>query len=455
MLRKQLTTRVMKNNFQAKNINLLSPYEQNLLIHIDDFLYPIMGYKCLGDLHDDLTVEISTLGKKRTYEVEMNDPDPQTGAPRVYRRPVNIDILGEYISRDQTNGPRVILYINTIRGQQPTQTELLIAEVYVHEIMHAYFDTSNGHVYEEKVEEPITEFAMLKFFEAFDQGASSLKVLSSALNNVQAKQNGSIGIKCYGFGYYLFTQMSSTPWRELLYHAKTFNSQCLKEYSTPFIQGTYPFHDESKYAKLLYGLLADSAMIMGSMNIHSKHIRYIHNLEPLAQSILNKINHTVRLGDLVDVKHNKKGEPFNAPVPAILFNALPYHLYITNSQQAIKCPKHSYILSLKSSISPQYTLQYIYACLLSRYLRVYSMLVNYRTWNGLSLEEVRSLPIPIIEHFWPDSKNYQYILDLASKVAGDISQRHQFAGEIENAFKFTSNEINYLKNDLWNAKILI
>jgi len=437
----------VKRNFYAINMNRLLAEERELLCDVDNFLYPIIGYKSLGDLHKDLEVEISDLSKTRPYEFDSIDGFDATGTPRIYKRTKNIELLGEYISRNQINGPRVILYINTIREHaQPNTAELLTAEVYVHEMMHAYFDTSNGHVYEEKVEEPITEFAMLKFFEAFDQSASNPQVLSSALKHVQAKQN-SQGINCYGFGYYLYNQMSSTLWRELLYNAKAFDRQRVYRYSTPFRNGTYPFSEENKYAKLLYSVLTNQSFTSFKYSYQSptSHVRYVP-LDCLEQHIIQIIEHEcIRLSDIATIQRYDRIKPISASLPAIIFYSRERDTrvgYLSQPQQTKDFPVNSYIITAKSPNN----LPYIYACLTCHYIRQYSRLVNYRSWNGISLQEVRDLPIPDLQYYWFDPKDQKQILGLAANVVANNTFQHQFEIEIENALKFDPDEINYLKN---------
>ncbi|MCQ2339936.1 MAG: hypothetical protein MJZ79_04040 [Paludibacteraceae bacterium] len=433
----------MKNDFQAINITLITPFEHNLLIQVDNFLYPIVGYKCLGNLHDELTVEISTSEKKRKYEIELNEPDSMTGESHFYKTTVNYPLLGEYISKNEINGPRVILYINSIRQAQPQQTELLLAEVYVHEMMHAYFDTTPNHTYEEKVEEPIAEYAMLKFFEAFDQGANCLKILTSAVNDVKAKQT-CCGINCYGFGYYLYMKMGDTLWRELLLTAKSYDSRYLKLYVKPFNNGTYPFGIELKHARLLYLTLTNSATLLNQHSLScGKHIRYITNISPTEGNILGKIqSHCIRLHYIADVQRYNRKKPINS-FPFIFFHIETEHrqkniYYVTKHQDIKAIPRNSFVITTKSSIP----LSFLYACLSCHYIYIYNLLVNYRSWYGPTLEEVRDLPILIPDPLQID--NIRDFFDLAEFVVTGHSPQYQFEDEIEDVFQFSRDEIDYI-----------
>ena len=142
----------------------------------------------------------------------------------------------------------------------------LTAIVYVHELMHAYFDMH----YDEKgnyiphphcpvIEEPIAEFGMLRFMEMFDRVDPSRRILEKAISHVKAKKN-SFGVCHYGFGYYLYEDRNNfcTNWVDL------FHMSCLGidefgtamgVYQSLISPITYPSHEylcEQALSKVVY-----------------------------------------------------------------------------------------------------------------------------------------------------------------------------------------------------------
>ena len=161
-----------------------------------------------------------------------------------------VELLGKYT---RVNGkPTIYLMWGTLMHKK--DHENLTAIVYVHELMHAYFDIH----YDEKgnylphphcsvIEEPIAEFGMLRFMEMFDRANPSLGILGKAISHVKAKKN-SFGVCHYGFGYYLYEDRNNfcTNWVDL------FHMSCLgidefgtsmKAYKSLISPITYPSHE--------------------------------------------------------------------------------------------------------------------------------------------------------------------------------------------------------------------
>ena len=161
-----------------------------------------------------------------------------------------VELLGKYT---RVNGkPTIYLMWGTL--MRKNDHENLTAIVYVHELMHAYFDMH----YDEKgnyllhphcsvIEEPIAEFGMLRFMEMFDRVNPSLGILGKAISHVKAKKN-SFGVCHYGFGYYLYEDRNNfcTNWVDL------FHMSCLgidefgtsmKAYKSLISPITYPSHE--------------------------------------------------------------------------------------------------------------------------------------------------------------------------------------------------------------------
>lgn len=161
-----------------------------------------------------------------------------------------VELLGKYT---RVNGkPTIYLMWGTLMHKK--DHENLTAIVYVHELMHAYFDIH----YDEKgnyiphphcpvIEEPIAEFGMLRFMEMFDRVNPSLGILGKAISHVKAKKN-SFGVCHYGFGYYLYEDRNNfcTNWVDL------FHMSCLGidefgtamgAYQSLISPITYPSHE--------------------------------------------------------------------------------------------------------------------------------------------------------------------------------------------------------------------
>lgn len=161
-----------------------------------------------------------------------------------------VELLGKYT---RVNGkPTIYLMWGTLMHKK--DHENLTAIVYVHELMHAYFDMhydAKGnylpHPHCPVIEEPIAEFGMLRFMEMFDRANPSLGILGKAISHVKAKKN-SFGVCHYGFGYYLYEDRKKfcTNWVDL------FHMSCLGidefgtamgAYQSLISPITYPSHE--------------------------------------------------------------------------------------------------------------------------------------------------------------------------------------------------------------------
>lgn len=173
-----------------------------------------------------------------------------------------VELLGKYT---RVNGkPTIYLMWGTL--MRKNDHENLTAIVYVHELMHAYFDmhydeTGNylPHPHCSVIEEPIAEFGMLRFMEMFDRVNPSLGILGKAISHVKAKKN-SFGVCHYGFGYYLYEDRNNfcTNWVDL------FHMSCLGidefgaamgAYQSLISPITYPSHEylcEETLYKVVY-----------------------------------------------------------------------------------------------------------------------------------------------------------------------------------------------------------
>lgn len=163
----------------------------------------------------------------------------------------NITVLGEY---DQTN-KRVILYYDSIKQAANPKGDkdkfrCLFAVVYVHEMMHAYLDTSSNTIKE--IEEPIVESAMLEFFQNYDKG-----IFEFAKQHVEEKQF-ELGLTYYGFGYYVFKDANNFNWLADYRNAKNSlvkTDHNVATYLDYWKTGVYPDDKEKECLEALYKAL--------------------------------------------------------------------------------------------------------------------------------------------------------------------------------------------------------
>lgn len=159
----------------------------------------------------------------------------------------NVVVCGEYYPVPD----QVKLYYNSISSEEH------LAVVYVHEMIHAYFrqnvieDGDNDWI--KKIEEPIVESAMLRFFEFFDNG----RLLGFAKKHVQRKQY-SLDIAFYGFGLYLYNNANVNDYVKQYKRVKSKLLKTLPEvisYLEYWGLGVYPFGREQECLEALYNAL--------------------------------------------------------------------------------------------------------------------------------------------------------------------------------------------------------
>lgn len=174
-----------------------------------------------------------------------------------------IDLLGYYTRNGRNGEPEIVLLMETLENQPNKKNA--IATTLIHEMFHAYYD----HDLNKKenilpyVEEPLTEYAMLKFVDMLynEDKKKYSKLFEYAKKKVRQKQY-SLGIAHYGFGYYLWEYEqkygASINWIKAFRNAKykiAESQQEYKNYAAAFERGIYPFWDEYRQMKLLQVLL--------------------------------------------------------------------------------------------------------------------------------------------------------------------------------------------------------
>lgn len=159
--------------------------------------------------------------------------------------------LGLYIRKTIDARPKVVLYTKAIqKAAKPEEADKLLQIVYVHEMMHAFYDHDHSlpNKYIPYIEEPLTEYAMLKFMKTYQSG----NLEQDAIKHVKEKQT-TPAICFYGFGTYLHEEPFTTrfnpgfnwiaAYRETKYQLNESDEQ-VKTYEEGFRLGCYPWEEE-------------------------------------------------------------------------------------------------------------------------------------------------------------------------------------------------------------------
>ncbi len=176
--------------------------------------------------------------------------------------------LGQFIppKRDGLDKPKVVIYYKNIESfceKNYSERWKVMAGVFVHEMFHAwnYFNAGgNGSVL--AIDEPMVEFETLYFLkelEAFTHSQSHPlhdeveRVSRDRLYRVQKKQQKIGDVAAYGFGYYLFKNMSDDDPRKWV---ETYSKKSAKiQEKNPHVENAkkalipvYPFLPEDEAA---------------------------------------------------------------------------------------------------------------------------------------------------------------------------------------------------------------
>jgi hypothetical protein len=214
------------------NANLSKDEEDDIKSLLEDLLYNALKKCDIFSIKDKLgkNVELSEkrktyleLFKERGFDPKKDETDQELQAIRV---------LGEY--KDGI----IILYINNIKdcaneqkapgiNREPYLT--VTRYVYLHELMHAFFDKgAKGYVYDLKQEEGLAEFGALLHLNQLvnttpDECIPNVKYASKeeldwAVRHVEGKKGA---LECYARGAYLF---------KLFGHDKELSKKMLEAY---------------------------------------------------------------------------------------------------------------------------------------------------------------------------------------------------------------------------------
>lgn len=264
--------------FHVQQGKVYTKLDLSLLDEINQFPWQALStasnnqYDCLGDLAKTLDIElddnntptstrIEKVAKSEFEEIQRKlneDCDlriPYTEDGDTYIITHSFLILGEYIRTGKR--PKVILYTKAIKKEAAKTPHCslinLFQLVYVHEMMHAFYDYDHSlpNKYISYIEEPLTEYAMLRFMTDYQSG----KLTDYAISFVNEKQN-SPAICFYGFGAYLYDHFNTlridgmSLYRKAKYRIEESDEQ-VKEYTKEFRYGIYPLNKVEKASQLI------------------------------------------------------------------------------------------------------------------------------------------------------------------------------------------------------------
>lgn len=171
--------------------------------------------------------------------------------------------------------PEVVLFMDRI-GKDNS----LLVSTYIHEMFHAYYDldwltlsqqdlgqtNSKYPEYEDLkyIEEPLTEYAMLKFLEDFAGHDQDRNDVLNKVSEFISKKRLNPSICHYGLGYYLWKweknggKLPNWNWIQKYKNVKSKGKLLDYKFIDPFKKGLYPFGGELQYMALLYKLIAEA-----------------------------------------------------------------------------------------------------------------------------------------------------------------------------------------------------
>lgn len=241
-----------------------------------------VSLKALEDERDSLEKEVEKLKKLLNEFTKTQDVDPQlieNLSKRISKLERKIEEIDDIIRKMKRAGINAIdlevellgyyvrkkaeihLMMGTI-NERYGSTKGLVARmtgiVFVHELMHAYFDVRDPYVEHpdcRSIEEPIAEYGMLSFMEMFERyHAEYAEILNTAKDYVEEKKD-SLGVCHYGFGRYLFDNKASfgVDWVSLYRSTCTsllMNASEVLDYGTLISPIRYPRNERSCECRL-------------------------------------------------------------------------------------------------------------------------------------------------------------------------------------------------------------
>ena len=291
----------------SESLSVLSDEEKELLELIVNFRLPLVkGEVCFADIQDKLEIEFSDEEKSRPQSIDksllekklnelreqiaklyveieidhtlsnlygpflnpmMSVADEIEGLLADFRDIVVVDVrvLGEFIpGKKGVDTPKVVIYYENIQKSvkdvfRSYASWQVMPAVFVHEMFHAwnYFKAGRNSRSVLAIDEPMVEFETLYFLKQMETFTPQSHRLRKGVESVRRdreyrvhKKQQSIGdVAAYGFGYYLFKNLSdyeSIRWIET-YSKKSAsinNSDELVEQVKDALTPIYPFQSE-------------------------------------------------------------------------------------------------------------------------------------------------------------------------------------------------------------------
>ena len=181
----------------------------------DSLLYRINGRENFEDGFENLLP-----GFLSNYHLKLLDD--RIKRIRFYQKRLNSSSLLGYFSRkydskgkEESRCIRLILgNIDAFAKEMRVDRMEILAQVYIHELMHAYYSyilTKRYSILDcvTEVEEAMAEFGMLCIIESMvNVGMVSANFLTTAINCVKSKWSSTdLDMKCYGLGYHLYEEL--------------------------------------------------------------------------------------------------------------------------------------------------------------------------------------------------------------------------------------------------------
>ena len=188
-----------------------------------------------------------------------------------------IDLKGYYTHNGRSHCPEIVLLMETLSNELDILQSVAIT--LIHEMFHAFFDhdSRKNALNIPLVEEPLTEYAMLKFLEALANKDNQYNSLFNYAKNEVLSKQYSPEIAHYGFGYYLWEfenksgkTFEDIHWIEVIRNAKykiSDSSLEYNEYSRTFRLGLYPFENEHFQMELLRVVLLNALLYANGVQL--------------------------------------------------------------------------------------------------------------------------------------------------------------------------------------------
>lgn len=228
--------------------------------------------------------------------------------------PLKRELLGYYTRCGKSGGREIVLLMDSI-GNNP----YLAARVYIHELMHAFFDDHNSpKTHRPCAEEPLAEYGMLCFMEMFTRIHDKYKsdLFDSAKDEIKAKKK-EMGICHYGYGLYLFEDKENfcVDWISLYHNAcntGAMTSDAMKKYLTMISPIKYPHHEKASAICLEKALRSNQFCFTATAGRGKRYYQIngsgsYTNREIIAEFIKFKLDNGVPFSTICDEVKNVKG----------------------------------------------------------------------------------------------------------------------------------------------------